>query len=503
MSYFFGKGTDISGLNAPGSAIGRTPSPAPGPTPDQTQPFTPPPGGMKSQFSPCQQNCAQQAAQQEASGIDKETVRQNALRCLQNCPEGVPGPSPGHGQAPQPIQSQSGMVPGSPAAGAPGATPDLLRSLSVVPDEPPGPGPGPGGGPPCSGGYKAQQVKGADGRYHMLTPCKGDFTSKHGSDGMIYCCPPGGQDQCLNSADCPTGKICVDGRCADPTPRSCTTDNDCPEGQTCKDGKCVKKEDPGKMCEGGYKLSDSPVPVTTAGKIWTDKYITTAMGYTRPSEAQAHWIYKNGQFYDMIDVHKEIQGGPAAKPLGDSACKKGFKKTLSGTTEYCCPDKTTPSPDTGTFAFPPELQALYDALMGRAGEFLERKPGFSDAMLRNMFGQNFDYLRGQGAAGGAAQYENLAREGMTGTGVGQGLMQDQAWQTEGNIANVMRDIAIGNEQQKRSDITNWTDMAQKLFGTGVGFKGAEEGLNAARRAEQQGALQMMLQYLMQIMQGWA
>ena len=89
---------------------------------------------------------------------------------------------------------------------------------------------GGGGGSPCSGdGYKGKNVKGTDGKWHLLTPCKTGYKPVKDSEGVWWCC-----------------------KVTEPPGKECETNDDCPEGKVCKNGRCV---DPGSEgCEGGYVM---------------------------------------------------------------------------------------------------------------------------------------------------------------------------------------------------------------------------------------------------------
>jgi hypothetical protein len=179
------------------------------------------------------------------------------------------------------------------------------------------------------------------------------------------------------------------------------------------------------------------------------------------------------------------------------------------------------------YEYPADLQTLLTGLTARGQEFLGRKPGFSDTMLTNILGSNLDKIRGAGNASRQDLLSTLQSEGMLGTGAGMGLINKGSWNTEGNVSNTLRDLALANEAQKRSDLESYTSMASGLagqrlgaeqflpqmnlqrtgmantiFGSGMTFEQLKEAINAARRGEGNQSMAMLIQYLISLMSGW-
>ncbi|MCK7475669.1 MAG: hypothetical protein MZV49_24305 [Rhodopseudomonas palustris] len=111
-----------------------------------------------------------------------------------------------------------------------------------------------------------------------------------------------------------------------------------------------------------------------------------------------------------------------------------------------------------------------------------------------MFGKNFSNIRGQETGAREALRENLASQGMLGTGTETEAMKDLAVGTEKNVGNAMQDVFLANEAQKRQDLSSFTQLAQSLFGSLGDYGTTEEALNAARRNESNNMLSMLLQY---------
>jgi hypothetical protein len=190
--------------------------------------------------------------------------------------------------------------------------------------------------------------------------------------------------------------------------------------------------------------------------------------------------------------------------------------------------------DLPDYALPPDLQSLRDSLIGRGSEYMARKPGYSQSALDAMFGKNYENVRNLGAATRGQALADLQREGMLGTGAGQAALRQIPWQTEKNVSDIVRDVFLGNEDQKRKDLEAYTNMASGLFGQGVGTEQMIEGvnvgrrgeerdytqianqmfgsgmgynqilesINASRRGEGQNALAMLMQYIMSLMSSW-
>jgi hypothetical protein len=156
----------------------------------------------------------------------------------------------------------------------------------------------------------------------------------------------------------------------------------------------------------------------------------------------------------------------------------------------------------GEYQYPPELQNLMGKLYGRANEMLARKPGFSDSLIRAMFGSNFDKIRGAERATRQQTMADLASEGMLGTGAARDILGNISWQTEKNVGDIQRDIFLANEAQKREDIQGFTDAASRLMSQGMSFEQVREAINAARRGEQMTALALMLQYFNSLTSAW-
>jgi hypothetical protein len=133
---------------------------------------------------------------------------------------------------------------------------------------------------------------------------------------------------------------------------------------------------------------------------------------------------------------------------------------------------------------------------------MNKTPGYDEAALAQMLGSNLDQIRGAGNATRQDTQAALQRAGLSGTGAGIGMINKVAANTEANVGNTMRDIYTGNEVQKKTDLANYTDMAQKIANGQLTAQQLIESINSGRRGEGQASLNAFLQYLMSMMSSW-
>jgi hypothetical protein len=113
-----------------------------------------------------------------------------------------------------------------------------------------------------------------------------------------------------------------------------------------------------------------------------------------------------------------------------------------------------------------------------------------------MFGQDFEKIRGQEASTRQQILDQQSRSGTLGSGSALQQLIDNAWGTEGNVANTMKDIFVQNEGMKRADVNQGTG----IFNTATEFAKALEAINSGRRGEGSMAMQQLLA-LLQILKG--
>lgn len=151
----------------------------------------------------------------------------------------------------------------------------------------------------------------------------------------------------------------------------------------------------------------------------------------------------------------------------------------------------------GEFQWPSEITDLYKSLVGR-GQGLVDNPGYTDAAMSAMFGPEFEKVRNLEHATRESTMGVLGRQGQLGTGAGNKAMIQTGWNTERGISDLMRNLFVANEAQKRADYT----QGQGILGTGMDYSRFLEAINAARRGEGSDALLAMLQLYMANLPGW-
>jgi hypothetical protein len=344
---------------------------------------------------------------------------------------------------------------------------------------------------------------------------------------------------CTDSTQC-AGEACINGKC------HCT-------GGGCKDDAyCIKKHGAGWYCyktagsdRGICKNKNQDCPESgpefegcTCGKGWATLTGKCPSGYKfvkKDDQGSYDLGYKSGAIGQCECLNWIKKGGDGDgggdNVLGEyqwpSDLTDLYGKMMGKAGDYL--DMNLPD-----YNLPPELQALLDKLLGRANEYIARKPGYSQSALEAQFGKGYENIRNLGTLTRQQTEAGLQKEGMLGTGAGQAALRQIPWQTEKNISDVVRDVFLGNEEQKRKDLeafTNissglfgqgvgveqmveainaerrgeerdYTGIANQLFGTGMTYNQLQESINAARRGEGQNALAMWMQYIMSLMSSW-
>lgn len=314
--------------------------------------------------------------------------------------------------------------------------------------------------------------------------------------------------------------------------KTCTKDADCPAGETCVDGVCKKTVVPGVTCPPGVQVWGAKDANCPCGKKFKKPSWTVEAGPTATDCPAGYkpdgWLCRcNDQTNYCTDdsqcdggrkcVNGQCAGGDGGGEFDWSGDLTDFWKMLMTKGKGLLTD----------YAYPEDLQTLLTGLTARGQEFLGRKPGFSDTMMTNILGSNLDKIRGAGTASRQNLLSDLQSEGMLGTGAGMGLINKGSWNTEGNVANTLRDLALANEAQKRSDLESFTGLASglagqrlgaeqglqsinlqrgglanQMFGSGMTFEQLKEAINAARRGEGSNSMALLMQYLLGLMSGY-
>jgi hypothetical protein len=281
--------------------------------------------------------------------------------------------------------------------------------------------------------------------------------------------------ECTDDTDCTTycqGKpgVCSEGKCrctgGTDQPGACAADKDCPEGMTCVNGKCVTGQ-LGTCPEG---VGSKEYKGCACGKAYATMTGNCVEGYVFVPRSGTGW-------------HEWKKGA-----VGRCECVKYCEENGFGSD---CQGGGT----VGEYKPPENMDALMKLFMARANALMQMPGGYSQNEINKMFGKGFEGIRGQQAATRNATEEALSREGMLGTGTATGAMTGIAREGESNVANLMRDIFLGNMGQKRQDLKDYTGLAGNIMGQGMQYENLVEAINAARRGEKNNALMLLLQLL--------
>jgi hypothetical protein len=149
----------------------------------------------------------------------------------------------------------------------------------------------------------------------------------------------------------------------------------------------------------------------------------------------------------------------------------------------------------GEYKYPTKMDALMKLMMARANALMQMPGGYSQNEINKMFGKGFEGIKGREASRRNQTEEYLSREGQLGTGTATGAMGAVAREGETGVADLMRDIFLGNMGQKRQDLKDYTSLAGGIMGQSMGYQQLLEAINAARRGEKNNALLLLLQLL--------
>ena len=286
----------------------------------------------------------------------------------------------------------------------------------------------------------------------------------------------------------------------------------CPEGYTLTeypDGTarcCPGGGTTGEECAGGYRLTDNPI-APGGGSLWTDEIIKPEHGWYRDPGAAGHWIWHRDYGYQYLeDVYNFIQQGTALPQGATGACAKGYQpKEINGET-WCCPEAGGGGAgggggggELGWWDWPEDMKEFYRQLMERGTGLLNMPLGYTPEMMASWFGRDFSKIRGMETPYREDLLRTLGREGMLGTGEALTTMGKSAWDVERSISDLTRDLFMAGEEKKKQDLLDYTNLAQTLFGQGMGYNQLIEILNAARRGEGERAMNMLLELLGMLM----
>ena len=320
-----------------------------------------------------------------------------------------------------------------------------------------------------------------------------------------YCCPSGTTDD-TDKSTCGKSQPCDGGY-------KTTVGTECRQGykltsHTCTDatGKkvmetwCCPGGGEGKGCEGGYPFKDEYKGGQGSGKaLWTQHGLTAQDGWYRSADWGAHQIWHpEWGFQDLVQVLEWKKGKRQLTKNEGGACQKGYKKTtMEDGSTWCCPEDISGDgqQDLGEYGYPDWMKRLMGMLSGRAESMLNRPYGFSQDEKDQRFGKGFEKIRGQEAPARDSLMRALSSQGMLGTGAGMGQLGQLASGAENTVTDLRRDLFLEEEEKKKRDELDFTGMANQLFGTGMGYEGMLEAMNAGRRGEGRDWLRLLLSLL--------
>lgn len=305
-------------------------------------------------------------------------------------------------------------------------------------------------GSPCEGsGYLGKQIKGPDGTWRLLEPCRAGHVAKKAEDGRIWCCGVG-EKPCASDADCPGGKKCVDGQCVEPDA----------EG-----------------CEGGYVLTGGESSCRE-GFFWK-KYGETVWCCPEgtPGLCTSDDDCPEGQECDKVTgACVDIQDGDGGDGGGDGGIG-------------------------GMFGWSPELQGLISRIMERANYLLDYPRGLTPAERQTIINYAIEGVKKSEPGRLQASRDQLARMGLLGSGFELTEAGKIRRETREMAADVRRELAIDELNRRFSELMGTTGMVGDLGQFLLTTEQIPEVLSAARRTEGYATTNALLNYLGQLSAG--
>lgn len=180
--------------------------------------------------------------------------------------------------------------------------------------------------------------------------------------------------------------------------------------------------------------------------------------------------------WEVRRAQQQPGGGAPGGQIPDYQYSPDMQKLMSTLTGRATEIAGTP------YALPEDVQGLMGRLGERGQEFLSRRPGYGEATMGAMFGQDYDRLRQAGLAQQQTAMEGLQAGGQLGTGAQADVAQQMAWGQQKNIGDLMRDVALREEEQKRADLYGYTGAAQDITGQLGQMRLGEEQAQRQREA---------------------
>lgn len=341
--------------------------------------------------------------------------------------------------------------------------------------------------PNCSGGGDGGGVdtcqKNCDAK------CRRETQDKANGEAWQACyeecvkgCGGGGDgDQgCSDTKPCPTGEKCINGKCEKNLPDDCKA--------ACKVKfpalgadytACVAACGPDTTaCPPGAQVWGAKDTKCPCGKKYKLPQWTVANG---PTSCAAG--YKPDGYLcrcdDQTNYCTEDSQCDAGRTCVNGQCQKTGETSGAG----------------GTFGFSPNLKSLMARLGARANWLLDNPGGMTREERQAIQNRAFESTKAQERPALQSVKDQLARMGLSGSGIELSQMGDVRRQTGQNLASVGRDLSIDEAQRKVDDMLKTTGAAGAIVGQQTTAEQLVEALNAARRGEATQAQQLMLQYL--------
>jgi len=273
--------------------------------------------------------------------------------------------------------------------------------------------------------------------------------------------------------------------------------------------KCVKTGGGGEEptdgttpCQGGYKLGDDFSGGAGVGMAyWHDPNgVIPDNTVMRSHEHEGHmvWYPEKKQFFKVEDLQNYYQKGGDFPQGYNSTCKKGFVRQVINGETWCCPETGGGGgggSDLGTFSWSGGTQGLLDRLLSEANALLDRPRGTTEAERQAIINYATRGVEQKERGDIQAVRQALARQGLLGSGFELAEEEKIRRGTQENVAEIEQAAMIDELDRRFQEMTGGISLANMLLGQAMTGEQLVETMNAARRAEGQDALGLMLQYL--------
>jgi len=240
----------------------------------------------------------------------------------------------------------------------------------------------------------------------------------------------------------------------------------------------------GKGCEGGYRLSESPITVPGPG---SQEKAEIGGGWVRYAGAQGHYYYhKDHGWHDWETAEKQVKEGITPK-FRANVCPKDHELKVIDGKEWCCPSTegygAQPTTEGGEFKFSPDLTAAIRSMLERYEEILDRPYGLTDEERQDIINYALKGVRGGERGLKQSKIDQLARMGLAGQPVELSEIGKIERGTREAEADVRSKIGLGEIDRKMQDFLSTTSMAGSILELLMETEQLPEILSAGRRRE--------------------